>query len=240
MVQYPLHVGNLHCGACLTCLCIKSCLLIDCRRKNFHSVYLKKYFCLSVATRVRRRLRRRAKKNPISVRRLPCKCANRRKKQKSSLQFYQFQTDSRQSPSGYVPACPARARRMAREAAITDPEWQREQPMAERSRIPRPIAMADKHKAPPLLLLSRLLTVHWIKQQSELSSSLHWDVGHWLQPIFSMGKLQRHGIIHDRDISLPQTCTQLKQLILVQMLLTKWIIICLFHILFEYIPCYIP
>lgn len=41
---------------------------------------------------------------------------------KLHLQFYQFQTDSRQSLSGYVPACLARARRMAREAAITFPD----------------------------------------------------------------------------------------------------------------------
>lgn len=60
--------------------------------------------------------------------------------------FYQFQTHSRQSPSGYVPACPARARRMAREATITDPEWQYEQPVATRSRVQRPITVADKYK----------------------------------------------------------------------------------------------
>lgn len=108
--------------------------------------------------------------------------------QNSISKFYQFQTDSRQSPSGYVPACLARARRMAREAAITDPEWRRERPMAKRSRIWHPITVVGKYKSPPLLLLTRLLTVHWIKQQSELSSSLHWDVGHWLHPIHS-GKI---------------------------------------------------
>lgn len=41
---------------------------------------------------------------------------------------------------------------------------------------------------PPLLLTS-VLTVNWIKQQSEVSSSPHWDVGHWLQPIQS-GKIR--------------------------------------------------
>lgn len=50
-----------------------------------------------------------------------------------------------------------------------------------------------KWEGPPprlvVVLLTRLLTVHWIKQQSELGSSLHWDVGHWLQPIHS-GKIR--------------------------------------------------
>lgn len=145
----------------------------------------KRYFWLSVATRGRRRLRRTAKKSPFPFRRFPWECGERWKLHLQNF-FYQFQTDSRQSLSGYVPACLARARRMAREAAITDPEWRRDQPMAKTIRTPHPIAVADKYNDPPLLLLlTRLLTVHWIKQQSELSSSLHWDVGHWLQPIHS-------------------------------------------------------
>lgn len=47
---------------------------------------------------------------------------NQQRHVKLHLQFYQIQTDSRQSPSGYVPASAARARRMAREAVTTDPE----------------------------------------------------------------------------------------------------------------------
>lgn len=183
-------LGNLHSGACLTYLCIKSCLLVDCRRKNFHSVYLqKKYFLAerghSWAKAFEEESKEEEKKSHFQQAASSQMC---KEMQNSISKFYQFQTDSRQSPSGYVPACLARARRMAREAAITEPEWRRERPMAKRSRIWHPITVVGKYKSPPLLLLTRLLTVHWIKQQSELSSSLHWDVGHWLHPIHS-GKI---------------------------------------------------
>lgn len=179
-----IYVGNLHSDACLTCPCIKSCLLTDCRRKNFHSVYLKDIFGWAWRPVGEGVWGGRQKKSPFPS---GAFLENVERGENSiSKIFYQFQTDSRQSLSGYVPACLARARRMAREAAITDPEWRRDQPMAKTIRTPRPITVADKYEDPPLLLLlTRLLTVHWIKQQSELSSSLHWDVGHWLQPIHS-------------------------------------------------------
>lgn len=92
---------------------------MDCRRKNFHSVYLKNILAERGDSWAKAFEEESKKKNPISNRRL---LVNVQTDVKLHLQFYQFQTDSRQSPSGYVPACLARARRMAREAAITDPE----------------------------------------------------------------------------------------------------------------------
>ena len=108
---------------------------------------------------------RNTQKNPISTRRLARKCAKRCKK--LHLQFYQFQTDSRQSPSGYVPACPARARRMAREAVITDPRVTAQAANGVRgdvhsgqSECAMSVEEGKKKTSLLLFLLSRLLTVH--------------------------------------------------------------------------------
>lgn len=190
--------SNSHSGACLTCLCIKSLSADRLQEKKLSQrLWLKKKKYSSgsawrlvgeVVFEEEEEEGRNTKKNPNSSRRLARKCAKRCKK--LHLQFYQFQTDSRQSPSGYVPACPARARRMAREAVITDPRVTARAANGVRGVVysgQSECAMSAGKKKSSLLLflLSRLLTVHWIKQQSELSSSLHWDVGHWLQFIHS-------------------------------------------------------
>lgn len=191
-------LGNLHSGACLTCLWIKSCLLTHRRRKKLSQRLSKKYLWLSAATRERREARRNPQ-FPAGV-----FFANEQAHAKLHLQFYQFQTHSRQSPSGYVLACLARARRMAREAAITDhcdgagSQWQSDAGPVVQSQ--RPIHTTSRLLL--ILLLTRLLTVLWIKQQSELSSSLHWDVGHWLPPIHSGKMAEIRGIMYNKETIL--------------------------------------
>lgn len=102
----------------------------------------------------------------------------------------------RQTPDSLrAGTCRTRARRLARETAIAFSrsdgdcsQW------GERIWTRRPIRARSWVSSPAhhlLLLFTRLLTVHWIKQQSELSSSLHWDVGHWLQLALTMGKITR-------------------------------------------------
>lgn len=93
------------------------------QKKKLSQRLSKRYFWLSVATRGRKAFEE-GTQNPHFHHAVSLRMCKREVKTPSPnfFFFYQFQTHSRQSPSGYVPACPARARRMAREAAITDPE----------------------------------------------------------------------------------------------------------------------
>lgn len=117
--------------------------------------------------------------------------ADAQRRVKLHFQFYQFETDSRQSPNGCVPGPLSRACTPNGAGSGGDDrsrKRQRARPIA--TRVMRRGANQDG-----ILSLSTASPsssspvcwqwVLWIKQQSESSSSLHIDLGHWLQHIRS-------------------------------------------------------
>lgn len=107
MLQYPLYVKQLALWR-LPYLPVHKELSADrLQEKKLSQRLSEKYFWLSLATHGRKRL----EEESINSHFQPAAYLQMSKRDaKLHLQFYQFQTDSRQSPSGYVPACLARAR----------------------------------------------------------------------------------------------------------------------------------
>lgn len=162
------------------------CELLVCRRKNFHGAYLNYiYFgwthkAADVGVKRRRHFLSFFFFNPSFRSGSFLRNVRRGVKTPSPI----LSISDRLQTVGDVPACPARARQMAREAVAQEPEWHGQQPMASSDCGCQPIRGSDERRDPPPLPRP-LLTVRWIKEASEISSLLLWNVGHWLEPVQS-------------------------------------------------------